>query len=184
MNSAINTGSAMIREEYSGIAKFFHWAVAAAVLTMIPIALIMGNLPDESTIKGGLYDTHKVLGLIVLGLMTLRLLYRLVAGAPAPEPTITALQRVASATVHWALYVLVIVQALLGWGANSAFGEIKPFGAFNVPRLVGTDMKLAEQLFAAHNIVGYTIAALVLLHISAALYHYFIRRDGVLQRMT
>ena len=43
--------------------------------------------------------------------------------------------------------------------------------------------EIARYLFAIHRWAGWLLIVLVLSHIGAALYHHFIRRDGVLRRM-
>jgi cytochrome b561 len=181
MSSTIN-GSA-VAEGYTGTAKFFHWTVAACVLVTIPLGLVMGSLPEGAAMNTG-YTIHKSLGVLILTLMILRLGYRLMVGWPAPEPTITAAQRIASHAVHNLLYLLLIVQGLLGWYANSVYGAATPFfGLFNLPSLAAKNEPFAEQLFTVHALIGFAIAGLLFLHISGALYHHFIRRDGVLRRM-
>ena len=182
VNSAVNRETTF-RDEYSGTAKFFHWIVALFVLATIPLGLVMGSLPEGPAMNAG-YTVHKSLGVLILGLMILRLGYRLIVGWPAPEPTITAAQRIASHAVHNLLYLLLIVQGLLGVYANSVYGAATPFfGLFELPVFTPKDEPFAEQLFTVHAIIGFTIAGLLFLHIGGALYHYFIRRDGVLQRM-
>jgi cytochrome b561 len=183
MNNAINGRIPVIREGYSGTAKLLHWTIAAAVLTTIPVGLAMIRLPEGMAQNAG-YTVHRSLGVLILTLMILRLGYRLIVGWPAPEPTITAAQRIASHAVHNLLYLLLIVQPLFGWYATSAYGaQISFFGLFTVPALTMKDEELAKQLFAVHNLIGFAIAGLLVLHIGGALFHYFIRRDGVLQRM-
>ena len=49
--------------------------------------------------------------------------------------------------------------------------------------IVSKNEALATQLFTLHRWVGWLVIALVLMHVSAALYHHFIRRDAVLKRM-
>ena len=183
MSRAIDGEREAVREEYGGAAKFFHWTVAIAVLTMIPVGIVMKRV-EPGTMQNCSYTVHRSLGVLVLALMILRLGNRLIVGWPAPEPTITTGQRIASHVVHNLLYLLLIVQPLLGWYATSAYGaEISFFGLFNVPALTEKDEEWAKQLFPYHDALGFIIAALLVLHIGAALYHYFMRRDGVLQRM-
>jgi|EndMetStandDraft_9_1072997.scaffolds.fasta_scaffold04869_5 cytochrome b561 len=183
MNSAINNERPLLREGYSGIAKFFHWTVAICVLTIIPVGLVMNSLPQGVT-QNVAYTVHRSLGALVLVLMILRLGYRLIVGWPAPEPTITAAQRIASHAVHNLLYVLLIVQPALGWYATSVYGAtISFFGLFNLPSLAEKNEPASEPLFMVHELLGFAIAGLLVLHIGGALYHYFIRKDGVLQRM-
>lgn len=170
-------------ESYSGFAKFLHWVIAACVITMIPIGISMYYM-GAGTLQNVFYTIHRSLGVLVLALMLVRLVYRLVRGAPPPEPTLEPFQRVVSHLVHLALYALIIAQALIGWVATSAYGAaISFFGLFTVPALVAKDQELAEPLFTFHNYIGFLIAGLLAMHIGAALYHYFIRKDGVLQRM-
>jgi cytochrome b561 len=183
MSSTMRGESPSLRQEYSNTAKFFHWTVAVCVLTLIPVGLVMNSLPQGAT-QNVAYTVHRSLGVLVLGLMILRLGYRLIAGWPAPEPTITPAQRIASHAVHNLLYVLLIVQPALGWYATSVYGAtISFFGLFDLPSLAEKDEPFSERLFAVHEFLGFAIAGLLVVHIGAALYHYFVRRDGVLQRM-
>lgn len=183
MNSALDTDVQIRREEYSGIAKFLHWSVAVSVLAVIPLGVVMDKLP-EGIIMNSAYNIHKSLGLLILLLMLPRLAYRVIAGAPAHEPTISAAQRIASTAVHHLLYMLLIAQGALGVYANSVYGATTPFfGLFALPVFTPKNEPFAEQLFAVHELIGFAIAGLLILHIGGALYHYFIRRDGVMQRM-
>jgi cytochrome b561 len=179
---AYATGSGDRGLGYSGFAKLLHWLVAVCVLAMIPIGIAMGNYqgPTGDT----LYNLHKSLGVLVLVLMTVRVAYRLRHGAPLPEPTLAPWQRGVSATVHTLLYVLIVVQSILGYFSNSAYGATTPFfGLFEISAALDENKPLSDRLFLIHRSLGFVIALLVLLHIGAALQHYFIRRDGVLQRM-
>ena len=184
MISTMNQGGyAAPREEYSGFAKLMHWVIAACVLFIIPAGIAMANLPDGD-LKNALYTLHRSTGVLVLALMLIRLAYRLINGVPGPEPTLNSLQRVVSGIVHLALYGLLIAQPIIGWVATSAYGaQISVFGLFTLPAIVAKDEALAKPLFQVHELIGFAIAGLLVMHIGAALFHYFIRRDGVLQRM-
>lgn len=184
MTSTMNLGgNALPREEYSGFAKLLHWTIAACVLFMIPAGIIMNRVPS-GLLQNSLYTLHRSFGVLVLALMLIRLSYRLVNGVPAPEPTLTSFQRIVSHAVHLGLYGLLIAQPIIGWFATSAYGaQISVFGLFTLPALVAKDESLSKPLFQVHELIGFIIAGLLVMHIGAALYHYFIRRDGVLQRM-
>ncbi len=180
MNGGMYEGG---RAEYSAFAKLMHWTIAFCVLAMIPMGFAMTRVPS-GLLQNGLFTLHRSFGVLVAVLMLIRLGYRLFAGVPAPEPSLPGWQRIVSHLVHLGLYVLLIAQPIIGWVATSAYGaEISVFGAFTLPPIVAKDQELSKPLFAAHELIGYIIAGLVTMHISAALFHYFIRRDGVLQRM-
>jgi cytochrome b561 len=170
-------------DHYPGTSKLLHWLIAACVLTTAPVAITMTRIGDGAN-KDALYNFHKSLGVLILTLMLLRLANRLIAGAPVPDPAIEPWQRTLSATVHTTFYVLLIAMPVVGYIANSAFGASTPFfGLFTLPAIIGQNEALATPLFTLHRWVGYLLILLVLTHVSAALYHHFVRGDHVLQRM-
>jgi cytochrome b561 len=111
-----------------------------------------------------------------------RLIYRLVHGAPADEPTLRPWEKVVSHITHWAIYALLVIVPLLGWLAISYYGPFEPFG-FKLPALASKDDARATQVFFLHKLAAYALILLVGMHLGAAIMHYVIRKDGVLARM-
>jgi cytochrome b561 len=87
--------------------------------------------------------------------------------------------------VHWLFYALLIVLPIVGWINASWRGySVTPFGLFELPKLVATHADGWGWTGDVHAALSnYLLLALVGLHVLAALYHQFIRRDAVLQRM-
>jgi cytochrome b561 len=170
-------------DHYPATSKLLHWLVAACVLTTAPVAIAMVSVGEGPT-QNLLYNFHKSLGVLILILMILRLINRLARGAPIADPGIEPWQKIVSSAVHGSLYGLLIVMPIVGYFANSAFGASTPFfGLFDLPPMIGKNEALATPLFAIHRWMGWLLIILVLMHVGAALFHYFIRRDNVLQRM-
>lgn len=170
-------------DHYPATSKLLHWLIAASVLMTAPIALAMTRVAPGST-QDTLYNLHKSLGVLILILMVLRWINRLTVGAPMSDPGIEQWQKILSATVHTLLYVLLVAMPIVGYIANSAFGAPTPFfGLFTLPPIVGKNDALSEQLFTAHRWTGWFVILLVLMHISGALFHQFIRKDNVLKRI-
>ena len=97
---------------------------------------------------------------------------------------IPGLQRLAANLMHWALYLLLIVQAFVGWIATSAYrAPINVFWLFELPPIWPVDQPFSEQLFRVHRLFGIALALLICVHVAAALYHHFVRKDDVLTRM-
>lgn len=168
---------------YPAASKWLHWLVALSVLAAVPVGIMLPYIP-RGPIQDNLYNLHKSLGVLILVLMVLRIINRFVSGAPAAEPGLERWKRALSSAVHGLLYVLLIVQPLIGYWANSAYGATTPFfRLFELPALVAKNDGLSTQLFMLHRWIGIAIAVLALMHIGAALQHYFIDKDGVLQRM-
>jgi cytochrome b561 len=181
------TGDADAPPVYSVTARRLHWITAAAVLVMIPLGLGMTYRGNTLNIWDGLtnalYSSHKLIGFTVLWLSAGRLVYRLVHGAPPDEPTLEWWQKAGSHLVHWALYGLLLTVPLLGWLGVSYFPSLTLFGLFDLPALVKPDEATAKRVLWLHGWLAILLALCVGAHIGAALFHYFIRRDGVLRRM-
>ncbi|ESQ88463.1 hypothetical protein ABAC460_15635 [Asticcacaulis sp. AC460] len=172
-----------IPDGYPLAARLLHWVIALCVLSLIPAGLLMNQLPSGEP-QNALYTAHRSLGVLVMVLSVIRLGYRLTAKWPEQESSLTPWQRRASTVVHNLFYGLLIVQPLVGWYATSAYGaRISVFGLFDLPALTAKNAAAADLWFNVHDVLGFTLAGLVVIHVAAALYHHLIRRDDVLIRM-
>lgn len=170
---------------YSPVARGLHWAVAVLVLVTAPIGLIMADrgardIWDATT--NTLYSTHKLIGLTILALMFVRLAYRVTQGAPAPEPTLTPVEKGVSWAVHWAIYVMLFAVPIGGYLGISYYPALDIFGV-KVPGLVTPNEDTAKLVFKLHGYGAFVLMGLVAMHIGAALMHGFVKKDGVLGRM-
>lgn len=164
-----------------------HWVLALGLVGMFSMGLYMTDLPF-SPWRLKLYNWHKWAGVTILALSAFRLLWRLTHRPPAlPAATQAAMpawQRVAHHATHHALYALFFVVPLVGWAYSSAAGfPIVWFGVLALPDFVPVDKALAELIKPWHEITALALAALVVLHVGAALKHQLIDRDGLLARM-
>lgn len=169
---------------YTRTARFFHWAVAIAVLGMIPAGVIMVQEGISRPLQNTLFLFHKNTGVIVLLVVLLRLAYRQIVPPPPLPASVPDWQRRAAAWSHRVLYTLLILMPVAGYVRVKAGGfPIEMLDAMGMPSLVPKSELLANTAKAVHFLGGLAIAALILLHIGAALYHLLIRRDGVFSRM-
>lgn len=82
------------------------------------------------------------------------------------------------------LYLLFFAVPLLGWAYSSAAGfPIVFLGLWQLPDFVAASPDLADALKPLHKLSAYAMAALVLVHVAAALKHQFFDRDGLMLRM-
>jgi cytochrome b561 len=168
---------------YSRIAQLLHWLLAVLIVLTFSFGLYMVELPfSPQRLKQ--YNWHKWAGMTILFLSAARLLWRLSHRAPAPLLGMPAWQRLASGGTHGLMYVLFFAIPMAGWLYSSALGfPIVLYGVIEMPDLVSRNKELAETLKLIHKYLAYSLAALVLLHIAAALQHHFILKDGLLARM-
>jgi cytochrome b561 len=168
---------------YSWTARALHWITAVLVLTMLPLGVVIANKWAGSW-QDWLYNLHRSIGTVLMLVILLRLGYRL-THQPLPLPDeIPLAQRRAAPVLHWTLYTLLVIQPLVGWAGSSAFpAPVIVFGLFQLPMIAPANRALSDQLLFVHRSIGLTIACLVAVHIAAAIYHHFVRKDRVLMRM-
>ncbi len=171
---------------YSIIARVLHWLTVLLLILLFTSGIAMTerteqyNLWDATT--NTLYSSHKALGLFLLTMIVLRLIYRLSFGTPPHPLSLNNLQKIAAEGVHWGLYALLILVPMVGWIGISMFPALNIFGV-QIPALVAPDRQGAAWAFEIHEVLGYLLLALIALHIAAALFHAFILKDDILQRM-
>lgn len=172
---------------YHPVAVALHWVLGLALIGMFAVGLYMTGLPfSPQRLK--LYNWHKWMGVLVLTLSLVRLLWRLTHRPPelpsAVARAMPAWQRRVHHGTHVVLYALFFAVPLLGWAYSSAAGfPIVLFGGWPLPDVVPVSETLAEAIKPWHRYAAYAMAALVLLHVVAALKHQLIDRDGLLRRM-
>ncbi|QGZ94557.1 YceI family protein [Terricaulis silvestris] len=190
-------------QRYTAVAIVLHWAIAAAILFMIPLGLWMHEEAENGNVSQGLfeaYQLHKSIGLTVLALSVVRLGWRL-ANPPPPLPVhMPGWEKFVAKLTHWAFYALIIALPLTGWLYVSAGWSIHDeaplpvpthwFGLFEVPHLFGLNQAsldvredAAEAALTTHAYLGFTALGLVALHVAAALKHHFFDRDETLAHM-
>lgn len=171
--------------------RLLHWLVAGAVLLSLASGLTLGFLGFEGTVDlmgktltNVLYGSHKTLGVLILLLMTLRVITRLAFAVPDYAPPLNRFERVVSTSVHHLLYLALIIMPLIGWTATASGGFPVEFFVWQLPGVIGKDEQLSEQLFMLHGWLGWTILVLVVLHMAGAIFHWKIKRDNVMKRMS
>ena len=168
---------------YTRPAIAFHWLLALLIAGSFAFGLYMVDLPfSPARIKQ--YNWHKWAGITILTLSALRLLWRLGHRPPALANRTPAWQAKASQATQGLLYLLFFAAPLASWTYSSAAGfPVVYFGVLQLPDLVARNAELAAALKLTHRVLTYSLAALVMLHVAAALKHQWIDRDRLLARM-
>jgi cytochrome b561 len=169
---------------YTGTAKSLHWIILALLIVQFILAWTMPDIRRD-TKPDTLINLHLSFGMLILGVAVIRLAWRLLQGEPEPADGLPPWQMQSARAIHWLLYVLLFVLPILGWVNASWRGfPVVLFGLFELPKLLATRAPGWAWTGDVHGLLAnYALLALVGLHTAAALYHYFIRRDGVMQRM-
>lgn len=170
-------------QAYTATARALHWLMAPLILGMLGLGVYMADLKLSPT-KLQLYSWHKWIGMSLLLLAMARVAWRLTHPAPPLPASVPPWQRVAAQVTHGLLYALLVAIPLSGWLMSSAKGfQTVWWGVLPLPDLVAKDGALGKLLATVHGCLNLTLAALLAVHVAAALKHHFIDRDAVLARM-
>ena len=170
---------------YSPLQRMLHWITVAIVAVMIPVGLYMvnrGKWSNFDALTNTLYSWHKLIGFCLLWLIVVRIIVRLVRGAPPPVP-LHPLQRFAAEATHLGLYLMLILVPILGWTGVSAYGARGAALGITLPQIIPENSGFGETILYYHGWAAIGLGLLALMHIGAALMHRFIIRDGVFARM-
>ncbi len=170
----------MAMKRYHPLLVSLHWILAALIL----FSLYTGNnileeMSNASPEKIFVLKVHMATGLVILALMLFRLIVRLKSQLPKKIDTGNAFINKAGKYSHILLYVLVFLITISGLSTSILADLPNIFATGGV--LPETFENLPPRI--AHGVLTKILFALVILHLSASLYHQFIRKDSLLSRM-
>lgn len=183
---------------YSRAARRFHWWIVFLLAIQFPIGFYMTYRGYEmvytndagetktglfDAVTAALYDSHKLIGVTIFLIVLARLGYRLAHGAPASDRSLPSALTGLSHLVHWSIYVLLVAVPIGGYIGVSYYGALNVFDTIPLPPVTEKDEKFSEVIFGYHKLAAAILLALIGLHIAAAVYHRFIRKDRVVERM-
>ena len=169
---------------YGFVSIVLHWGVALAVFGLLGLGLWMMGLDYYSPWRKDAPDLHKSIGLVLLGVMLLRVLWRFVSPPPPAPANHGTLTRMASKAGHGLLYLGLFAAMIAGYLISTADGVgIPVFGLFEVPALVSNLPDQADVAGEIHFYLAWGLVIFAGLPGLAALKHHFIDRDATLIRM-
>lgn len=175
---------------YGFIARLFHTVMAVMVIGQLVVGFWMVGLPAQS--KSAIYANHKLGGLMILGLLVLRMFWRLLNQLPDLKNT-PLWQIWAARSLHRSFYILMLAMPISGWVMSTAAGYLPKVGEYALafPFLsqeqvcMGSCMTRSDIASLASNMhyaLGVIFILFLTIHISIALYHAYLK-DGIFARI-
>jgi superoxide oxidase len=165
---------------YSFPSIAMHWLMVLVFIGVFVSVNLIDVFPKEDPNHQLFKTIHFYTGISVLGLVLVRMVFRLMGTTPDIVPAPPAWQEKLAKLGHLGLYVLMIGMPILGWAALSAFGKPIPF---SLPALVGANKELGRSIMQFHELGGNLAYFLIGGHAVAALYHHYVMKDNTLLRM-
>ncbi len=180
-------------DKYTKVAVILHWLIALGIALNVVLALTNDYFSDATSRI--MIDLHKSIGITVLGLVILRIVWRLTHTPPPFPAHYKPWEKLAAHAAHYTLYGLIIFMPLTGWIHDSAFSQAAAHPLvlfwfipwFRISFIANLDPATKDQvhhLFGTiHTYGSYALYAVLTAHILGALKHQFIDRHPELQRM-
>jgi len=184
-------------QSWGAVSRAFHWAMLLSIAIQVPLGFWMVDVYEAFT-ETYADDTwvmltsnwHHTLGFLLLASVCARFSWRVINPVPSLPVPLPLWQRWLARITHAVLYLLLFIYPLSGWAALSAYEGEFPiffFGYESMPRLVpqvAEGAMFSYEFFAEiHRYCWQVGAALLVLHIGAAIWHHYRANDGVLLRM-
>lgn len=169
--------------KYPVISMALHWLMAILIISAFALGTYMVDMRISPT-KLKYFSWHKWLGVTILALVAVRLLVRLVKGAPPHLASLKPWEKSLAGATHFVLYLLMFSVPITGYLYSYAAGfPVVYFGLVQLPAIVGPYPELKDAFKEAHEVLTNIMAVLVVMHFAAALKHKLIDKDQTLSRM-
>jgi cytochrome b561 len=169
---------------YGSLNKILHWGMALLIIGMLTFGFFMDDF--SKPLKPTIYMVHKSIGLLILALAILRLVWKVInKGMPDYHESLTRTQQKLVTAGHHTLYLLMFIMPMTGLLMSIAAKRYPTFFNLFTVNIPGVPQTKAFGGFMneSHKILAWVFIIMVTMHVGAALYHRFIKNDGVLERM-
>jgi len=169
---------------YGQFAIVLHWLTAALVIGLFSLGLYMTALTYYHPWYHSAPWWHKSFGLLLFGLLLLRIAWALYNVKPSPIASHARWERHLASATHRLLYLLLVLICVSGYLISTAKGEgVEFFGWLVLPALLPGFANQADIAGAAHYYMALAMIGLVILHTAGALKHHIFDRDETVRRM-
>ncbi len=174
-------------DRYPPMMRRLHWVMALLVIGLLAAGVYMTDLPREAEERATFYSLHKSFGVVVLILVFLRIIARVHARLyeylPAVADVAHGWERWLAGAVHLSLYLCLLIQPITGYWMSNAYGFPVMFFGLKLPQLFSTDPAMGAWMVEVHGWIGYSIMALLGLHVLGVFKHALFDRSHPLRRM-
>lgn len=168
--------------QYGLISKILHWSMAFLIIAAIILIELKGSYPKGSEPRELIKYWHVQFGLLVMLLVIARFAMKLKQNSleSIAQPL---WQQLAMRGLHWLFYMMMFAVPFAGLLMSQAANKPVQLFGIPVPVFIEPDKETAHFLKEIHETLGNIMIYLIIVHIAAAFYHQWFKRDNILKRM-
>ena len=164
-------------DRYGQVSRFLHWTIAILFIALIPMGIFASIIPEGTSFRNAYYVVHKTIGVVVIGLVFVRLVWNRLSPRPALDAALKPTERKLAKFAHGALYVAMVAVPITGFVMTSFHGYPTFFFAWEFGPFWASSDSATIAWGSFHKYLLPTLVYLILgAHIAGALKHRFI--DG------
>ena len=164
-------------EKYGLISRYLHWTIAILFISLVPMGIFASIIPEDVEWRRGYYVVHKTLGLLVLGLVVVRIVWHFMSPRPKLDRSLKTWEKALAKTVHYGLYFLMIALPVTGFMMSTYGGHASHFFIWDLPLLWEKDLEAIQLPGLLHKLVlPFLFFLIFVAHLLGALKHHFV--DG------
>jgi cytochrome b561 len=164
-------------DRYGQVSRFLHWTIAILFIALIPMGIFASIIPEGTSYRNAYYVVHKTIGVVVIGLVFVRLVWNRLSPRPALDAALKPTERKLAKFAHGALYVAMVAVPITGFVMTSFHGYPTFFFAWEFGPFWASSDSATIAWGSFHKYLLPTLVYLILgAHIAGALKHRFI--DG------
>lgn len=170
-------------KRYTPISQLFHWVVVLLIIGLLVTDSLREGAPKPSDLRTEWLNLHMSLGILLFLVVIARILWTRLTPQPAPVPGARWTQ-VAAQAAHGLLNLATLLIPIFGFLRVSSKDRAADFFGIQIPSVTGDLPWLNDWMHVFHGEpMEVALYALIALHVAAALWHQWIKRDGTLTRM-
>lgn len=173
------------QKSFGFVSKLLHWLMAILLISLFAVGLYMTELDYYDSLYHTLPWWHKSFGLLVMGLLLFRFIWKTTNSTPQALSTHKKWEVSLAHIIQKLFYGLILLIGISGYFISTAKGKsIEFFTLFEVPAITqALEEDRADLIGEVHEILAITLIVFAVLHAIAALKHHFIDKDETLKRM-
>jgi superoxide oxidase len=170
-------------QRYNPLSQLFHWTVVLLLIGLVVTDNLRGGAPKDSTLRADWLHLHESLGILLFLIVIVRIIWTRLSPQPAPivAPQWTL---IAAKITHGLLNLATLLIPVFGYLRVASKGRVAEFFGMPLPAMIGESPQLNDLMHIFHGEpMEVFLYSLIGLHVAAALWHQWGRRDGALSRM-
>jgi len=170
-----------MNDKYHGFIRTLHWLMFVLFTIMFVLGFVMVEFKESQ--PWAMYDFHKSTGVLLFGLVIIRLLARIITDVPPPAAEMSATNRRISKSVIHFMYLLMFILPISGYALSNLAGYQVSFYGLELPQIFPKDEDWKSIPHLVHEYGGYIFLGFIGLHLLGVITHH-IKKIEILRRIT